>query len=138
MMSSTMKYYDYCRQHNIPNFPIALWFEDHKDKNGNKTILADGSVKKKKNISAEVFGTPGNVYEYYGEELGKYLCEHNLTKDNWRQLHDPTFTGRPAKNGRRAVGGYNPELGLRKIMPKMNDFDMPPKLLKQYIKCKWR
>ena len=119
-MSSTMKYYDYCRQHNIPNFPISLWFEDHKDKDGNNIILADGSVKQKKNIRAEVFGTPGNVYDYYGEELGKYLCEHNLTKKNMRQINQ------------------NPEFGLRKIMPKMNDFDMPPKLLKQYIKCKWR
>ena len=115
MMSSTMKYYDYCRQHNIPNFPISLWFEDHKDKDGNNIILADGSVKQKKNIRAEVFGTPGNVYDYYGEELGKYLCEHNLTKKNMRQINQ------------------NPEFGLRKIMPKMNDFDMPPKLLKQYI-----
>lgn len=123
---SSMKYHEYCKQHGIRTFPLRLWMEDHLDKQGCPVILADGKRKQKKNIGAECFGTPKNVYDYYGEELGKYLCEHNLTKKNWRQLHDPQFEG------------YNPELGLRKIMPKMTDFDMPPKLLKQYIKCKWR
>lgn len=113
-MSSTMKYYDYCREQKIPHFPIRLWLKPTGE------TLSDGSVKVDKIICSECFGTVGNVYDYYGEELGKYLCEHNLTKKNIIELQN------------------NPEFGIRRIIPKMKDFDMPKKLLKQYIKCKWR
>ena len=109
-----MKYYDYCREQKIPHFPIRLWLKPTGE------TLSDGSVKVDKIICSECFGTVGNVYDYYGEELGKYLCEHNLTKKNIIELQN------------------NPEFGIRRIGPKMNDFDMPKKLLKQYIKCKWR
>ncbi len=113
-MSSTMKYYDYCRQQKIPHFPIRLWLKPTGE------TLSDGSVKIEKIILSEVFGTVQNVYDYYGEELGKYLCEHNLNRKNIIELQN------------------NPEFAIRRISPKMKDFDMPKKLLKQYIKCKWR
>lgn len=113
-MSSTMKYYDYCREQKIPHFPIRLWLKPTGE------TLSDGSVKVDKIICSECFGTVGNVYDYYGEELGDYLLKNNLTKKNIVELQN------------------NPEFGIRRIGPKMNDFDMPKKLLKQYIKCKWR
>ena len=46
MMSSTMKYYDYCRQQKIPHFPIRLWLKPTGE------TLSDGSVKIEKIIFA--------------------------------------------------------------------------------------
>ena len=133
-----MKYYEWLLKRKVPCFPFRLWKHDKKNNDGEYVILADGQRKQQKTICSETFGHVEEVYSYYGEELGKYLCEHNLTKDNQRQLHDPSFKGREAKDGRPAVGGYNPELALRKIAPATTDFDFPEHLLKQYIDAKWR
>ena len=112
-MTSRIKYADFLKERKIPTFPIKLWFEKTDE------TLSDGSKKIKKNMNSDTFGHPDNVIDFYGRELGEYLMEHNLTLKNKKALKE------------------NPELLIRKIIPKMIDFDMPKKLLKRYIKCRW-
>jgi len=109
-----MKYHEYCKQHGIRTFPLRLWLKPTGE------TLSDGSVKVKKIPCPEMFGCVQNVRDYYGDELAEYLLKNNLNKKNQQEL------------------AANPEFAIRRIIPKLKDFDMPPKLLKQYIKCKWR
>ena len=110
----SMKYHEYCKQHGIRTFPLRLWLKPTDE------LLSDGSEKVKKIPCPEVFGCVQNVRDYYGDELAEYLLKNNLNRKNQQEL------------------AANPDFAIRRIIPKLKDFDMPPKLLKQYIKSKWR
>ena len=70
---SSMKYHEYCKQRNIPTFPLRIreYIPDEVQ------YLSNGEVKWKKEPVGDNFDNEKAVRDYYGDELGKYLMEKN-------------------------------------------------------------
>lgn len=66
-----MKYHEYCKQRNIPTFPLRI--EEYTT----GEFLSNGEPKMGKKPKGEYFSNEKKVRDYYGDDLGKYLMENN-------------------------------------------------------------